>query len=129
MFMGLLLIVIPEHFGQKVGIWVVTRFIPSWPQGRLGEPPSLFKLSGWWGVVFVFIALVTVETVFENLVHEAPNLPSAPYLIFTSLQQGRLQQEPIHLMIYSFLIITAFFVIGFASNFFSSWHRFRKGAQ
>jgi len=127
MFMGLILLVIPEFLGQKAGIWVVTRLRPSWPQGRLGGPPSLLKLPGWRWVASVFIAVVTVETVFENLVPEAPNLPSLPYLIFTSLQQQRLQQESVHLIIYSILIITTFFIIGFTSNFFSSWHRFRKG--
>ena len=125
MFIGLILLVIPEYLGHKVGIWVVTQLRPSWPQGRLG-PPSLLKLSGWRWVASVFIAIATVEIAFENLVPEAPNLPSIPYLVFTSLQQQRLQQEPVHLMIYSTLIITAFFFIGFASIFFSSWHRFRR---
>ena len=129
----LLLVLIPEGLGQKTGNWVVSRLFPSWPPGRRWYdelPPR--KLSAWWlgrwGAA-TFIALATTQIVFDSLVPEAPNLPSAPYLIATSLQEQQLQRDPVHLMIYGILLATSFFIIGFVSNFLSSWHRFTKKKQ
>ena len=124
----LLLMFIPAELGQKAGIWVASRLVPSQPQGRQGEPPSSKKLSDrwWWWAVPTFIAFSTTPIVFESLVPGAPRLLGAPYLIFTSLQEQRLQEDPVHLIIYGIILATAFFIVAFIANFLSSWYRFAK---
>jgi len=129
LLVALLLMVAPIGLGQKAGNWAVSRLFPSQPQGRQGGPPSFGKPSGWLWVAPAVIVLAIAQAVFDNFVAEEPNPLGAPYLIFTSLQEQRLQEDPVHLMIYGILLATAFFIIGFVGNFLSSWHRFTKKKQ
>ncbi|MBS3974188.1 MAG: hypothetical protein KGZ89_04900 [Actinobacteria bacterium] len=130
LLVALLLMVTPIELGHQGGNWAVSRLFPSWPPGRrwYDELP-LRKLSGWLRVAPAVIVLAMAQAVFDNFIAEEPSPLGAPYLIFTSLQEQRLQEDPVHLMIYGILLATAFFIIGFVGTFLSSWHRFTKKKQ
>jgi len=114
---GLLLLAIPEFLGQKAGIWAAKT--GSSKQDNLGRTKTkhaflpVGELS-WWGG---FAVMAVVETIIIVLVAlDIPNIPPQrpifPVYIYRALLTQQLQ-EPVYLMVYSILMITAFFAVGF----------------
>jgi len=116
---GLLLLAIPEFLGQKAGIWAAKT--GSSPQDNLGKTKTkhFFFLPvgelSWWGGFAVVIAVEVMITILVAL--DVPNIPPQsqflPVYIYRALLTQQLQ-EPVYVMVYSILMITAFFVVSFA---------------
>jgi competence protein ComGC len=115
---GLLLLAIPEFLGQKTGIWVAKT--GSSQQDNLGKTKAkhFFLPVGelpWWGGFAVVIAVEVMITILVAL--DVPNIPPQrpffPVYIYRALLTQQLQ-EPVYIMVYSILMITAIFVVSFA---------------
>ena len=113
-----LLIIVPEFLGQKAGIWAAKT--GSSPQDNLGKTKAkhFFLPVGelpWWGGFAVVIAVEVMITILVAL--DVPNIPPQrpffPVYIYRALLAQQLQ-EPVYVMVYSILMITAFFVVSFA---------------
>ena len=114
-----LLIAIPEFLGQKAGRWAAKT--GSSPQDNLGKTKAkhFFFLPvgelSWWGIFAVVIAVEVMITILVAL--DVPNIPPHrpffPVYIYRALLAQQLQ-EPVYVMVYSILMITAFFVVSFA---------------
>ncbi|MBS3885963.1 MAG: hypothetical protein KGZ56_02805 [Dethiobacter sp.] len=117
LLLAFLLVAIPEFLGQKAGIWVAKT--GSSPQDNLGRTKAkhVFLPVGelpWWGGFAVVIAVEVMITILVAL--DVPNMPPQRpnflVYIYRALLTQQLQ-EPVYFMVYSILMITAFFAVGF----------------
>lgn len=104
---GALLIVIPEHLGREIGLWVVKKKRLSW--GQIGV-----DLLPWWGIIII-VWLVETIIVLAIALGVPISLERAffPFYIYRVLL-GQQLAEPVFVMVYSILMISAFFVANFA---------------
>jgi len=111
-----LLISVPEYFGEKTGLWILKRRFRSEPQKiKLG------RISGWvlsklGFFMMIFACMIAVVVIIEHMaalgVFNIPEIPFILHLIYRSLLEQQLI-EPVYTMVYSILLMTAFFVAGF----------------
>jgi hypothetical protein len=104
---GLFLLVIPETLGIKAGFWVARNHFQSEPQIKVGE-------TSWWTI---FICIIAVETIIINIAALGGAIipserPFFPVFIYKALLEQQLQ-DPAYVILYSILMISAFFIAGF----------------
>ena len=107
-FSGVFLLVIPEALGIKVGLWSARKHFQSESQIQVG------KIS--WREIFACIAAVEVIIISTSALVEGAipsQRPFFPVYIYKALLVQQLQ-DPVYVILYSFLMIAAFFIAGFA---------------
>jgi len=103
---GALLIVIPGHLGREAGLWVVKKHRLSWEQIGVNPLP-------WWGTIVIIWLVEIIITL--SIALGAPMLPERPFFPFYIYRVllGQQLVEHVFVMVYSILMITAFFIASY----------------
>lgn|GEM_PF-860389 len=115
-----LLLVIPTSFGvflgQKAGLWSTKNRLGKTKGEHAFPLPYDAKNFFWWGIFAVFLTVETIIMILGDL--DIPNIPILPQTLFFPFYIYRallIQQleEPVYVMVYSILMMTGVFAVGF----------------